>query len=70
MMDNKCPSCGTELKLVNDQLFCINNDCQAKLLYRTKHMVGRDALNIDGLSEQTIQKFIDAGFIEQPWDIF
>jgi DNA ligase (NAD+) len=67
---DKCPSCGSALKQINDQLFCANDVCQAKLLYRTKHMVGRDALNIDGLSEQTIQKFIDAGFIEQPWDIF
>ena len=70
-IENKCPSCGTELKLVNDQLFCINNDCQAKLLYRTKHMVDRNALNIDGLSEQTIQKMMDAGYIiNNPWDIF
>lgn len=54
----------------NDQLFCINNDCQAKLLYRTKHMVSRDALNIEGLSEQTILKMIEAGYINEPWDIF
>lgn len=67
---NKCPSCGSSLKVVNDQLFCTNDDCQAKLLYRTSHMVSRDALNIDGLSEQTIQKMIEAGYIQKPWDIF
>jgi len=71
VMENICPSCGTELKLVNDQLFCTNDICQAKLLYGTKHMVGRDALNIDGLSEQSIQKMMDAGYIiNNPWDIF
>jgi DNA ligase (NAD+) len=67
---NKCPSCGSELKIINDQLFCINDDCLAKLLYRTSHMVSRDALNIDGLSEQTILKMIEAGYINKPWDIF
>jgi DNA ligase (NAD+) len=68
---DKCPSCGSALKQINDQLFCTNNNCQAKLLYRTKHMVGRDALNIEGLSEQTIQKFIDAGYIVKNfWEIF
>ncbi len=67
---NKCPSCGSSLKVVNDQLFCTNDDCQAKLLYRTSHMVSRDTLNIDGLSEQTIQKMIEAGYIQKPWDIF
>jgi DNA ligase (NAD+) len=67
---NKCLSCGSSLKVVNDQLFCTNDDCQAKLLYRTSHMVSRDALNIDGLSEQTIQKMIEAGYVNKPWDIF
>ncbi len=65
-----CPSCGGGLKTVNDQLFCINANCQAKLLYRTKHMVGRDALNIEGMSEQTVQKMIEAGYITEPWHIF
>lgn len=65
-----CPSCGTDLKMVNDQLYCTNNNCKAKLLYRTSHMVSRDALNIEGLSEQTIQKFIDNSYITEPWHIF
>ena len=70
MMDNKCSSCGTELKLVNDQLFCTSDNCQAKLLYRTTHLVKRDSLNIDGLSEQSILKMIEAGYIQKPWNIF
>lgn len=65
-----CPSCGSSLKTINDQLFCTNNGCQSKLLFRTKHMASRDALNIEGLNEQTIQKMIDAGYINEPWDIF
>jgi DNA ligase (NAD+) len=65
-----CPSCGEPLKTVNDQLYCISNSCEAKLLFRTTHLVKRDALNIDGMSEQTVQKMIEAGYIKEPWDIF
>ncbi len=67
---NKCPSCGFDLITINDQLFCGNNDCQAKLLFRTKHLASRDALNIENLNEQTIQKFIYKGYINKPWDVF
>jgi DNA ligase (NAD+) len=67
---DECPSCGSKLKTINDQLFCTNDNCQAKLLYKTSHMVSRDALNIDGLSEQTVLKMIEAGYIQEPWDIF
>ncbi len=67
---SKCPSCGSKLKTVNDQLFCDSDNCQAKLLFRTTHLVKRDALNIEGLSEQTILKMIEAGYIQEPWDIF
>jgi len=65
-----CPSCDSELKMINDQLYCENNDCQAKLLFRAKHMCSRDALNIENLNEQTIQKFINNGYINKPWDVF
>lgn len=67
---NKCPSCGLDLITINDQLYCTNEDCKAKLLYRTKHMASRDALNIEGLNEQTIQKFIDRDYITKPWNVF
>lgn len=65
-----CPSCNSKLKMINDQLYCENNDCQAKLLFKVKHMCSRDALNIEGLNEQSIQKFIDKGYIDKPWDVF
>lgn len=70
----QCPVCGgkTEIRKVNDvkSLYCINPDCQAKRLKGFSLFVSRDALNIDGLSEATLEKFIGAGFIREFADIF
>ena len=69
-----CPVCGgdTEIRQVNDvrSLYCTNPDCQAKRIKRFSLLVSRDALNIDGLSEATLEKFIGAGFIREFADIF
>ncbi len=69
-----CPVCGgaTEVRKVNDaeSLYCTNNECQAKKIKSFTLMVSRDALNIEGLSEATLEKFIARGFIHEPADIF
>lgn len=69
-----CPVCGgdTEIRQVNDvkSLYCTNPDCQAKKIKSFALFVSRDALNIDGLSEMTLEKFIAAGFIKEFADIF
>ncbi len=69
-----CPVCGgaTEIRNVNDvkALYCVNPDCQAKKIKSFALFVSRDALNIDGLSEMTLEKFIAAGFIREFADIF
>ncbi|MCI8511542.1 MAG: NAD-dependent DNA ligase LigA [Lachnospiraceae bacterium] len=69
-----CPVCGgaTEIRNVNDvkALYCTNPDCQAKKIKSFALFVSRDALNIDGLSEMTLEKFIAAGFIKEFADIF
>ena len=71
---DKCPVCdgATEIKDVNDvkSLYCINPDCQAKKLKSFTLLTSRDALNIGGLSEATLEKFIAAGFIHEYADIF
>ena len=71
---DQCPVCGgsTEIRNVNDvkSLYCINPDCQAKRLKGFTLFVSRNALNIDGLSEATLEKFIGAGFIREFADIF
>lgn len=69
-----CPVCDgkTEIRRVNDvkSLYCTNPDCQAKKIKGFSLFVSRDALNIDGLSEATLEKFIGAGFIREFADIF
>ena len=70
----QCPVCGgaTEIRSINDvkSLYCTNPDCQAKKIKGFALFVSRDALNIDGLSEMTLEKFIAAGFIHEFSDIF
>lgn len=70
----KCPVCGgrTEVRQAGDvrSLYCTNPDCQAKRIKSFSLFVSRDALNIDGLSEATLEKFIGAGFIKEFADIF
>lgn len=69
-----CPACGgkTEIRSINDvkSLYCVNPDCVAKHVKKFTHFVSRDALNIDGLSEETLEKFIDKGFIQTFADIY
>lgn len=69
-----CPVCGgaTEIRKVNDaeSLYCTNIECEAKKIKSFTLMTSRDALNIEGLSEATLEKFIAKGFIHEPADIF
>lgn len=69
-----CPVCGgpTKIRRVNDveTLYCTNEECQAKKIKGFTLFVSRNALNIDGLSEMTLEKFIGRGFIREFADIF
>ncbi len=69
-----CPACGgdTKIQKMNDveSLYCMNADCPAKKVKAFSLFVSRDALNIDGLSEATLEKFIAKGFIHKLGDIF
>lgn len=70
----ECPVCKgpTQIKQVNEvqSLYCINDDCAAKRIKSFTLFVSRDALNIDGLSEATLEKFIEQGFIHEFADLF
>ena len=70
----QCPVCGgpTRISMENDTktLYCTNPQCQAKQVKSFALFVSRDALNIEGLSEATLEKFIDRGFIRDFSDIF
>lgn len=69
-----CPVCGgtTRISMVNDtrMLYCTNPQCQAKQVKSFALFVSRDAMNIEGLSEATLEKFIDRGFVKDFTDIF
>lgn len=69
-----CPVCGREVIIRKENevesLFCENPDCEAKKIKAFTLFVSRDAMNIDGLSEATLEKFIGKGFIHDFGDIF
>ncbi len=69
-----CPVCGerTEIRQVNDvqSLYCTNEKCAAKQIKSFTLFVSRDAMNIDGLSEATLEKFVDLGFVNEFADLF
>lgn len=71
---DKCPVCGekTSIHKENDVevLFCENLDCLAKKIKSISLFVSRDAMNIDGMSEATIEKFISKGFLHELADLF
>ena len=70
----ECPVCHgkTEIRQVSDTkaLYCTNEDCGAKHLKAFALFVSRDALNVEGLSEATLEKFIAKGFINSYSDMF
>lgn len=69
-----CPCCGgpTSVRVVKEArtLYCVNPECPAKQIKKFTHFVSRDAFNVDGLSEATLEKFVDEGFIKEYSDIF
>jgi DNA ligase (NAD+) len=71
---HSCPVCGGETKIRNENdiktLYCMNDDCLAKQIKSFTHFVSRDALNIEGLSEATIEKLIAKGLVKELADIF
>lgn len=69
-----CPYCGTELRYENngdtDVVRCPRKSCSGKLIGRLTHFVSRDAMNINGLSEATIQKFVELGWLTNFVDVY
>ncbi len=69
-----CPCCGhkTEERAVKEaySLYCTNPECPAKNIKKFALFVSRDAFNVDGLSEATLEKFIDKGYIKEYADLF
>ena len=74
LLPSVCPVCGGELLLKNDNdvetLYCISKTCPAKHIKSFVHFVSRDALNIEGLSEATLEKFINKRFLQHLHDLY
>ena len=69
-----CPDCGynVEFKLLKEAtvLVCTNNNCFGKLVDKISHFIEKDALNIKGLADATISKFVEEGFIAEFADVY
>lgn len=69
-----CFVCGgeTEIRMLKEgkSLYCTNPNCQAQQIMSLSHFVSRDAMNIEGLSEETLKKFVEKGFVHNYLDIF
>jgi DNA ligase (NAD+) len=69
-----CPVCGGATIIDQDNeskfLYCTNEYCSAKIIKKFSHFVSRNAMNIDGLSDASLEKFIDAGFLNNFADIY
>ena len=69
-----CPVCGSPAIIKNDGVtitaWCENEDCVAKSIRSLTYFASKDCMNIDGLSEKTLQKFVDEGLIRNIYDIY
>ena len=69
-----CPCCGHPTEIRKDGkakfLYCTNENCQSRLLAKLVHFVDKNSMNIDGLSEATLQTFIDKGWLKDISDIY
>lgn len=73
-LPTECPVCGGATRINNDNgietLYCTNDACPAKAIKLFTHFVSRNAMNIDGLSEATLEKFLECGFIKELHDLY
>ena len=71
---HRCPICGHPTRIIKENdsefLICENPDCSGKLLGKLKHFCSRDAINIDGMSEATLDFLIEKGWIKNYRDIY
>ena len=69
-----CPICGADTKIIQENdskvLICTNDNCKGKLLGKLVHFCSKNAINIEGMSEATLQFLIDKGWIKSFHDIY
>lgn len=73
-LPDKCSCCGGEVEVHNENgsktLHCCNDGCQAKLLARLSHFCSKNAINIEDMSEATIEFLINKGWIKKFYDLY
>lgn len=73
-LPTECPICGGNVEIHNENgsetLYCTNSSCKGKLLGKLTHFVSKNAMNIDNLSEATLEKFITMGWLNNFIDIY
>ncbi len=67
---SNCPCCGSILVKKNVQLYCENPDCKEQIIDRITHFVSRNAMDIEGLSEQTILLFHESFGLKYPYELY
>ncbi len=74
IIPKECPVCGHDTQIKNDNgvksLYCVNDQCLAKKIKSFTHFVSRNAMNMEGLSEATIEKLIAKGYIKELADLY
>lgn len=66
----KCPVCGSNTYVKDDFLYCSNPNCDGKFINQLVHFCGKKGLDIKGLSEATLQKLVDWGWINNYQELF
>jgi len=66
----RCPSCRSSVRITHDAIYCDNKGCTAQRLRQFVHFVGKKAMDIEGLSEATLEKFISRGWLNNFLDIY
>ena len=66
----KCPICGEDTYIQDDFLYCSNPNCDGKFINQLVHFVGKKGLDIKGLSEATLQKLVDWGWVNNYHELF
>lgn len=71
-MPTQCPSCGAEVVRLPEEAFhrCVNRNCPAQVKGSIVHFASRDAMNVDGLGEKIVSRFIDEGIIKTVPDLY
>lgn len=70
VIPESCPSCGEKTEFKGEHLFCLNRNCEPQLKARLVHYASREAMNIDGLAEKTVEIFYEEGIIRSISDIY